>query len=171
MQQQLKKGGFIKALKLVEKKKKSDYSNMRPQFDSGSEGSRRGYSPVDEEQQYGRQQSESDLMDFEQNETFKPIIMNDSKETNESQYSQQIIGSKKSKFGSAIKQTEGFQVNTANLLGHDDIEALDGSAIRSLESHKDETLENYSNLAISSKAHSIIVPKKKMVELTVPPSI
>ena len=30
MQQQLKKGGFIKKLNLVERKKKSDYSNMRP---------------------------------------------------------------------------------------------------------------------------------------------
>ena len=82
-----------------------------------------------------------------------------------------MIGSKKSKFGSAIKQTEGFYVNTTNILGYDDMEGVDGSAIRSMESQKDETLDNYSNPPGSSKAHSIIVPKKKMVELTVPMSV
>ena len=64
----------------MEKKKKSDYSNLRPQFDSGSEGSRRGYSPDIEENQYGRQGSESDIVPAEPDENFKPIVLTDRKE-------------------------------------------------------------------------------------------
>ena len=45
MEKHLKKGGFVKALKLVEVKKHKA-GNMMPPFDSGSEGSNHGADPV-----------------------------------------------------------------------------------------------------------------------------
>ena len=53
MEQELKKGGFMSKLKLIEKKKKQE-NNMRPKFDSGSEGSCAGEAPDADEFQFER---------------------------------------------------------------------------------------------------------------------
>ena len=79
--------------------------------------------------------------------------------------------SRRSKLGSAARQTEGAIGNTTNLIGYDDMDGIDGSMLRSFESQKEEMFENHSNTHSASKAHSIILPKKKMVELQVPTSM
>ena len=49
MERKLKKGGFISALKLIDNTKSSKVAVKAKAFDSGSEGSRRGNSPEQEE--------------------------------------------------------------------------------------------------------------------------
>ena len=61
MEKKLKKGGFISALKLIDNSKPGKPSLKPKAFDSGSEGSRRGYSPDQNENQYKGHESDSEL--------------------------------------------------------------------------------------------------------------
>ena len=79
MEKKLKRGGFISALKLIDKAKTGKAKVKARAFDSGSEGSRRGYSPDQEENQYGGNETDSEIMPAEHDETVNRIVLNDQK--------------------------------------------------------------------------------------------
>ena len=61
MEKKLKKGGFISAMKLLDNPKSGKPSIKPKDFDSGSEGSRRGYSPDQNENQYRGPEADSEI--------------------------------------------------------------------------------------------------------------
>ena len=79
MEKKLKKGGFISALKLIDNSKSGKPSIKRKAFDSGSEGSRRGYSPDQNENQYRGHETDSELFKDEEDETINRTIVADPK--------------------------------------------------------------------------------------------
>ena len=79
MEKKLKRGGFISALKLIDNAKVGKEKVKSRAFESGSEGSRRGYSPDQEENQYGANETDSEVAPVEHDETVNRIIIEDHK--------------------------------------------------------------------------------------------
>ena len=79
MEKKLKKGGFISAMNLIGNTK-SRKPRIKPKaFDSGSEGSRRGNSPDQNENQYRYHETDSELFKDEYDETTNRTIVTDPK--------------------------------------------------------------------------------------------
>ena len=102
MEKHLKKGGFIKALKLVEIKKRKQ-GNMMPPFDSGSEGSNHGEDPVVDIIQPRKDSDEESMISTENQGAFDPVILEDveSKESPKSKQSK-----RRSNYGSEMRMEE-----------------------------------------------------------------
>ena len=79
MERKLKKGGFVSALKLIDNAKAGKVTVKTKAFDSGSEGSRRGNSPEQEENQYGGHETESEFVPVEHDETINRTILEERK--------------------------------------------------------------------------------------------
>ena len=113
MERKLKKGGFITALKINEDVNSAVLDVKVKAFDSGSEGSIRGNSPDQEENQYGGHETDTELVPVEHDETVNMTIFEERKRDDSATVARK---SRKSKKNSEFRQSN-VAINESSVLG------------------------------------------------------
>ena len=137
MERKLKKGGFISALKLIGNAKAGKVAVKTKAFDSGSEGSRRGNSPDQEENQYGGNETDSEFVPVEHDETINRTILEERK------IDESVIMARCSKISKPNSSKRDTGINESMILGigNQETQFVNESMLRAIETSNVDFLE------------------------------
>ena len=137
MERKLKKGGFISALKLIDNAKAGKVAVKTKAFDSGSEGSRRGNSPDQEENQYGGNETDSEFVPVEHDETINRTILEEQK------IDESVIMARRSKISKPNSSKRDTGINESIILGigNQETQFVNESMLRAIETSNVDFLE------------------------------